>query len=72
MKIIERASGLIEIQCSHGVGHPSQVLTEASGRRYREADDIHGCCEGQCCSTAKFQKRERQLAGEAKRLGRGE
>ncbi len=64
MKILPRASGLIELECSCGVGHPSRKLTEFVGRVFTDVDDVHGCCPKSCCTKKHFANCERSLAGE--------
>jgi hypothetical protein len=49
-KRIIRASGLIEWQCEHGVGHPDSK----SVKRMGECWGIHGCCEEGCCGRDDF------------------
>jgi len=51
-----RETGLIEIVCPHGVGHPSWWLNNQAHRAYA---GIHGC-EG-CCATPEFVKAEEAL-----------
>lgn len=53
---IEREDGRIELQCEHGVGHPSLVLMEREGREVLDWHGIHGC-DG-CCQTPEFQLEE--------------
>ncbi len=68
MKINPRETGLIELVCAHGVGHPSEKLTRAAGRRWSPVDSTHGC-DG-CCATQYFRKREGELTGEARSMRR--
>ena len=53
-----RASGLVEVVCPHGVGHPSRVLTPPA--RWREWMEVHGC-EG-CCSSPEWKQAEAKAA----------
>lgn len=68
MKLIRRETGLMELQCPHGVGHPSRKLTEATGRRFRDEDAVHGC-DG-CCASDYFEQCEESMAGAARRKGK--
>jgi hypothetical protein len=54
--VISRANGLIEIACKHGVGHPSNLLTNllTASRFYY---GTHGC-DG-CCGSTEFREFER-------------
>ena len=49
--LIDRGDGRVEIQCPHGVGHPSKLLSH-------DWDDgwmrVHGCCGEGCCATVPF------------------
>lgn len=47
---IVRASGLIEWQCEHGVGHPDLRSVKKMG----DCWGIHGCCSENCCSRNDF------------------
>jgi hypothetical protein len=47
---ITRETGLVEIVCPHGVGHPSQALTPTQA--WREWMAIHSCCG--CCWTGAW------------------
>jgi hypothetical protein len=49
-----RENGLVEIICSHGVGHPSRGLT-----RDPHYYAPHGCCG--CCSWTDFHLVEQQF-----------
>lgn len=52
---IQRASGLIEWVCSHGVGHPDKTSAEKIAKMYGHKIDTWLChgCDG-CCSTKDF------------------
>lgn len=51
-----RASGLVELACEHGVGHPSKPLT---GARWQDWMGVHGC-DG-CCGLPAFSESEREI-----------
>jgi len=58
-KRIVRASGLIEWQCEHGVGHPDENSVVEMGRKTDDATwGVHGC-DG-CCSREDFPGRLRR------------
>lgn len=64
MQVQRRMDGRIEIQCEHGVGHPSKMLTEAHGTPWDVGwMGVHGC-DG-CCYKVAFQKFEWGEAREA-------
>ncbi len=71
MKIRSRADGIIELCCSCGACHPSELLTKEAGRDFKDSG-THECCVRGCCQTPSFKKRERQLTGHAQDLGRTE
>jgi len=48
--VIRRESGLVELVCEHGVGHPAYGSVDYLGD---ESYSIHGCCG--CCSTPEWQ-----------------
>jgi len=50
---LTRMSGLVELVCEHGVGHPSRRLTH----RWRDVDGIHGC-DGCCADREAFAQAE--------------
>lgn len=54
---IERETGLVEVQCPHGVGHPSWLLTPPT--RWKPWMGTHGC-DG-CCSHADWEKAEKHI-----------
>lgn len=73
-KRVIRASGLIEWQCEHGVGHPDEEsierMNKASEEYYlkhgmepeKDGDygwGIHGCCEERCCNRDDFPGKRR-------------
>lgn len=51
----DRLSGIVELVCPHGVGHPSRKLTTLK-RPWREGEGIHGC-DG-CCGGPEFAQAE--------------
>lgn len=74
-KKVIRASGLIEWECEHGVGHPDsnsvEIMNKASEEYHKkkgiplEEDGdygwgIHGCCEESCCSRDDFPGKKRK------------
>ena len=57
-----RASGLLEWVCEHGVGHPDYESAKKTSKRYKHSIKlwmIHGCCEDNCCSRDDFPGRKR-------------
>lgn len=53
--IINRGDGRVEIQCPHGVGHPSHHLST----NWSSWMGIHGCDSEVCCRIAHEQGRLR-------------
>lgn len=47
-----RESGLIELHCEHGVGHPAPASVHWMHLHDEESMDIHGCCG--CCRTHEW------------------
>ena len=47
-RVVKRETGLVELVCEHGVGHPSLRLSPP----WRAFDGVHGC-DG-CCSRSEF------------------
>lgn len=47
-----RETGLVEIICPHGIGHPSKLLMLDKGREWKDWMAVHGC-DG-CCGLAAF------------------
>jgi hypothetical protein len=57
-ELICRSSGVVEIVCPHGVGHPSAALTVLVAGK-ASLNPIHGC--DHCCATEgwkRFEERE--------------
>lgn len=49
---VRRASGLVELICKHGVGHPAPASVHWMELHGREKIGMHGCCG--CCSTPEW------------------
>jgi len=50
---IRRESGLVELVCKCGIGHPAYGSVHWLGLHGKEAMDVHGCCG--CCKTPEWQ-----------------
>lgn len=53
--IIRRESGLVELVCEHGVGHPAYGSVDYMGD---DSYGIHGCCG--CCTSPEWKLADAQ------------
>lgn len=78
-ELIIRSSGVVEIACPHGIGHPSVALTILVAGK-AALNPVHGC--DHCCATegwkafegrelAKWWERDQALKGERLRRALG-
>lgn len=71
-ELIIRSSGVVEIACPHGIGHPSVALTILVAGK-AALNPIHGC--DHCCATEgwkRFEGRELEKWWERDRALKGE
>lgn len=63
-RVVYRCSGLVELQCPHGVGHPSEALTRLWAKHpiaWEPWMSVHGC-DGDCSKPVFKEAESRALA----------